>query len=209
MCDRAGEGWFRFFDPRPMPASCQKFTDPYSVQAGPTKLFVIDSSEATDTTADPVLVSQFVPYFDQLAKEATANTWVIMHHPMWGFDATGTRNLSMQVASANQLPEGVQMVLGGHIHAFQTLTFAPARAPQMIAGNGGDTLIAYPAATTTFTGQTIAGAAVTEGNLYKDFGFTTMDWTGTEWAAISRDVNGTPVMNCTVGDAAIRCTPLK
>lgn len=205
MCDRAGEGWFRFLDPRPFPSSCQKFMDPYTVQAGPTQLFVIDSSEATDTTADPELVARFVPYLNQLAKVVTPNTWVVMHHPMWGFDSTGTRNLSLQTASQNTLPDGVQLMLAGHIHTFQTLTFAPSRPPQMIAGNSGDVLQAYPATTTSFTGRTIAGATVTEGNLYKDFGFTTMEWTGTDWTAIARDVNGSPVMTCVIGNAQVKC----
>ncbi len=75
----------------------------------------------------------------------------------------------------------------------------------MIAGNGGDVLHAYPATTTTFTGRTIGGAGVTEGDLYTDFGFTTMDWTGDSWTAIARDVNGTPVMTCQVANLALKC----
>lgn len=205
QCSRAGEGWFRFLDPRPLPATCQLYNDPYTVQAGPTQLFVIDSSEATDTTAAPELVAQFAPYFQQLNAVVTGNTWVLMHHPMWGFDSTGTRNLSLQTASQNTLPSGVQMVLSGHIHTFQTLTFSLARPPQMIAGNGGDVLQAYAATTTGFTGMTIGGAGVTDSRLYKDFGFTTMEWTGDSWAATARDVYGTPVMNCTVANSAIAC----
>ena len=205
MCDRAGEGWFRFLDPRSMPESCQKFTDPYTVPAGPTTIFVIDSSEATDTTAAPALVANFRPYFDQLAKAVTPNTWVAMHHPIWGFDATGTRNLSLQTASQNKLPEGVQMLLAGHIHVFETLTFSPARPPQMIAGIGGDVLQAYAANVNGFNGQTIGGAGVVESYLYKDFGFTTMDWDGNAWNAIVRDPAGNAMMNCSVGGAAIKC----
>ena len=204
-CSRAGEGWLRFFDPRPMPKTCPLYTDPYTVQAGPTQIFVIDSAEATDTAAAPALVAKLTPYFDQLAKVATSNTWVVMHHPIWGFDNAGTRNLSLQTASQNKLPAGVQLVLAGHIHTFQTLTFAPARAPQMIAGNSGDFLQDYPTTIDNFNGMTIGGATVVDSNMYRDFGFTTMDWNGTAWAATARTPDGTAFMNCTIANAAIQC----
>ena len=204
-CDRAGEGWFRFLDPRPLPDSCQKFNDPYTVQAGPVQLFIVDSSEATDATADPALVAMLKPYFNQLANVITPNTWVAMHHPIWGFDNTTTRNLSLQVASNNSLPEGVQLVLAGHIHTFQTLTFPAARTPQILIGNGGDFLQAYPAAVTNFNGMTVGGAMVTDSALFKDFGFTTFDWNGDTWSIVSRDPSGAPVFNCTLAALAIPC----
>ena len=205
MCSRAGEGWFRFLDTRPYTPVCNQYTDPYTVQVGPTQFFVMDSSEATDTTADAAIVNKYRPQFDLLKQVVTPNTWVMMHHPIWGFDSTGTRNLSLQTASENSLPEGVQMALAGHIHVFQTLNFAPARTPQMVAGNGGDVLQAYAATVTDFNGRQIGGATVTDSAIYKDFGFTTMDWTGDSWTAISRDIFGAAVITCKVGGGSIQC----
>ncbi len=205
MCSRAGEGWFRFLDTRPYTPVCNLYTDPYTVQVGPTQFFVMDSSEATDTTANPAVVDKYRRQFDLLKQVVTPNTWIMMHHPMWGFDSTGTRNLSLQTASGNSLPEGVQLALAGHIHVFQTLNFAPARTPQMIAGNGGDVLQAYAATVTDFNGRQIGNATVTGSALYKDFGFTTMDWTGDSWTAIARDVFGAAVTTCKVGGGTIQC----
>jgi len=48
VCARAGSGWFLFFDPRPLPESCQDFTDPYTIQVGSLQLQVFDSSLAED-----------------------------------------------------------------------------------------------------------------------------------------------------------------
>lgn len=207
QCSRAGEGWFRLLDPRPYTGSCLLFTDPYTVAAGPTQFFVLDSAEATDTTADPQLVAQFAPYFDQLKSAATTPTWLVMHHPLWGFDATGTRNLSLQVASNNTLPDNVTLVLGGHIHTFETLNFAPGRVPQMIAGNSGDLLQAYSASTTNFNGMSVGNATVTDSALYKDFGFTTWTWDGTNWSAVARNTAGDPMFNCQLGPKALSCKP--
>jgi len=33
-CDREGNGWFRFLEAGPMPATCLDYTDPYAIQAG-------------------------------------------------------------------------------------------------------------------------------------------------------------------------------
>lgn len=206
MCSRAGEGWFRFLDPRPYTGSCQMYTDPYLVPAGPTQFFVMDSAEATDTTADPALVSQFKPYSAQLGGVAAGkDTWVMMHHPMWGFDSTGTRNLLLQTASGNNLPDKVSLALAGHIHTFQTLTFAPARTPQMVAGNSGDFLQAYAANTTGFDGMTVGNAMVTASSLYTDFGFTTWTWDGATWSAVARTTKGVPIFNCSLGVKALSC----
>lgn len=203
-CARAGEGWFRFLDPRPYGA-CNQYTDPYTVQAGPVQFFVMDSSEATDTAATAAVVDKFRPQFDMLKQVAGSNTWVMMHHPIWAFDGGANRNLSLQTASGNFLGDGVQMALAGHLHTFQTLTFSPTRTPQMVSGNGGDNLQVYPATTTNFDGQSIGNAMVTDSALFTGFGFATLDWNGTGWDAQARDIYGAPVLKCTVGGYAIKC----
>ena len=48
-CARAGEGWFRFLEPRARPATCTDDTEPYVVPLTAVVLGVIDSSPASDT----------------------------------------------------------------------------------------------------------------------------------------------------------------
>jgi uncharacterized protein (TIGR03437 family) len=204
MCTRAGEGWMRFLDPYPYKAECEKFTEPFSVQAGALQLIVMDSSEAVDTRADAVATPPLTAHFETVRKMAGANAWILMHHPIWGINTTQAVNLTLQAASSNSLPAGIKLVMAGHVHVFEALTFSPARAPQMIVGNGGDLLVAAPAS--PLTSFTVGGASVTAGVITSAFGYTTFEPAGEgSWTAKPRDVNGAVQMTCTVSNQAINC----
>ncbi len=48
-CSRAGEGWFRFLDPAPMPTACADLTGDYVVRLGDFGVVVVDSAKVKDT----------------------------------------------------------------------------------------------------------------------------------------------------------------
>ena len=48
-CSRAGEGWFRFLDPAPMPTACADLTGDYVVRLGDFGLVVVDGAKVKDT----------------------------------------------------------------------------------------------------------------------------------------------------------------
>jgi uncharacterized protein (TIGR03437 family) len=205
-CDRAGEGWFRFLDPRPMPSSCQVYTDPYSIDLGTVQLIHLDSASADDSIvpADPTIVAAYVPQFAKIAQLAGSNAWIVTHRPIWGIRSNANSNIVLQAASQNVLPPGVQLVLSGHTHNFQTFTFSPTRAPQLVIGNGGDNLGANPSV--PIVGFTLGNATVTQGTSLSLFGFSTMTPVqGGGWSITSLDVAGNPVDTCTVQPGAIAC----
>ena len=205
-CDRAGEGWFRFLDPRPMPASCQTYTDPYAISIGQVQLIELDSGAADDTIvpADPGIVAAYVPQFTKLAQLAGPNAWLLTHRPMWAIRSNANSNIVLQAASQNVLPAGVQVVLSGHTHTFQTFTFSPTRAPQLVIGNSGDSLAANP--TVPIVGFVLGNATVTQGTSLAGFGFSTMNPAGGgAWNITAFDANGTIVDTCTLKSPVITC----
>ncbi|MGI8989377.1 MAG: metallophosphoesterase [Bryobacteraceae bacterium] len=204
LCERAGDGWFRYLDPRPMPDACEEYTDPFAVTAGSLQLIHVDSAVADDNNALPDQIDAYKPQFEKVRRLATGNAWLLTHRPLWTIRSGSSTNVVMQSASGNSLPDGIQMVLSGHTHIFQTYTFQPGRAPQIVIGNGGDVLNAVvPAA--TLLGQTIGGAQVTQAASKTHFGFSTVNSTNGGWIVTDRAVDGTPVTACVVANKAVTC----
>src|ERR671922_40878 len=159
LCSRAGPGWFRFLDPRRMPASCQDLTEPYSVDLGRVRMLVLDTALASDRP--PLNPDPYVSQFAALRAMAGSNAWLLAHKPMWGLlpDSTGASvtvlNPTLQAASGNSLPPGVRLVLTGHIHLAEVLGFAGGRPPQIVAGISGTLLL--PPIRAPLVGMTVAG----------------------------------------------------
>lgn len=208
-CSRAGQGWFRFLDPRPLPAACTDDTGPYLIPLGQIALAVIDSSPASDDSAPPADVARYAGQLDQLAAMKPAYTWLATHRPVWGVvgfnGQIGTGNATLQAAMRGRLPASLSLLLAGHIHLFEGLAFEPRRPPMLLVGNGGTALdqpVAQP-----LVGMTIDGATVTTGKTFGSFGYATLEPAGSGWRARVYDVNGAVVTECTVGSGTMTCTP--
>ena len=205
-CDRAGEGWFRFLDPRPMPTACQIYTDPYSIPLGSLQLIELDSAEADDAVLYPDQVAAYEQQFGMVQQMASSNAWILTHRPIWGVRSNLNANVVLQAASQNSLPDGVQLILSGHTHTFQTFDFSPARAPQLIIGNSGDSLTAGPT-TTPGAGMIIGNASVVDTTSVGGFGFSTMSPSlDGSWTIVSKDSSGNTNTTCTFRSMTISCT---
>ena len=215
LCSRNGAAWFRLFDPRPMPATCQDFTDPYAIPAGGVQLLIFDSSNANDFEAQPDQVAIYAPQFAALHNLAQGDAWLLTHRPMWIFGHAGIKNgmeqlfrdnPTLQAASQNTLPSNVQLVLSGHIHLLELLSFGGGRPPQFAVGNGG-TLLDHTI-TTPLAGLEIAGATVATGAVIDRLGFLTIELSGRDWIVTARDVKGAPQSTCTLSGASLTCLPV-
>jgi Calcineurin-like phosphoesterase len=211
LCSRAGPGWFRFLDPRPMPPSCQDLTEPYSVDLGRVRMLVLDTALASDRP--PLNPDPYVSQFGALRALAGSNAWLLAHKPMWGLlpDSTGAGltvlNPTLRAASGNSLPAGVRLVLTGHIHLAEVLGFAGDRPPQIVAGISGTLLL--PQITAPLIGMDLAGerlAAATTLARHGFFTFTPRPW---GWAATIRDVNGKPMARCQLRGRSTACAQLR
>ncbi len=213
-CARDGDAWFRFLEPRAMPAKCLDYTEPYAIPLGGLQLLVLDSSRADDARVDPERVAPYAAQFAALRRLAGSNAWLVTHIPLWGIRHVETTNgqerLSfdnplLRAASGNSLSPGVKLVLAGHIHLFELLSFTTPRAPQIVVGNGGTLL--GPSVTTPLPGLQVAGAQVTAGRVLRQFGYLTLEASGAAWTATLRDTGGMPVLACAIGNLNLSCPP--
>lgn len=197
-CSRAGKGWFRFLDPNTPPEDCEEFTPPYTVDLGFVRLLMLDSSAAKDNSAPSDLVDVYSGQIDELEEAAGDSAWLVTHHPLWGIGESGGElfmiNDTLEAATDNTLTPGINLVMSGHIHFFEMLTFEGGRSPQLIVGNSGtemDSPVTVP-----FPGLVIGGGVVDEGVSMSEFGFAVMELSGDVWEISMRDVDGNEFASC-------------
>jgi len=213
LCERAGEGWFRLLDPRPLTPGCQEYSEPYAVRTGGLNLLMLDSANADDYQAVPDEVTAYAGQFDQLTSLAVPSSLLLTHRPVWAFGHLGNRdgveqlfrdNPTLQAASQN-FPAAVELVLFGHIHLFQSLSFAGSHPAQLIVGNGGTAL--DPNITSPLNGLQIADATVQGGAVIDEFGYMTLEPGASGWVGTLRDVAGNPILDCSIASATVQCSP--
>lgn len=207
ICSRGGGGWFTFLDPNPPFPDCMEFTPPYIIDIGGVDLLMLDSSSSQDNSAPADLVSVYSGQIQALFESAGDDAWFVVHHPLWGigeFDgALFMINQTLQASTDNTLAPGINLVLGGHIHLFEILTFDGGRSPQMLVGNSG-TFLDMPV-TIPLSGVGIAGGVVDEGVTFDDFGFVVMDRIGDAWLISLKDVRGDEILSCGLEGNVMTC----
>ncbi|MFN8534501.1 MAG: metallophosphoesterase [Dehalococcoidia bacterium] len=228
LCARGGAGWFLLFDPRPLPDTCSDFSPPNSVTLSSTlNAIVFDAAAADDSKAgkpphgddEKSTLPIYRGYFEQAATMASDNTWFIVHAPIWGVNRTGSghyeyRNATLQAALAEAtrhgLPEGVQIVLSGHIHIFEMLSFLTSKhspPAQFVIGNSG-TELSSPAMPFPLKDAGHAfGHDLATGLAIYSFGFSTIEPAGSAftWTLTSRDADGTSLSICSISGRSAAC----
>jgi len=131
-----------------------------------------DASAANSLTAQ--YSTQFEKLYEQEGKDKAGNgqadskpVWMVTHRPLWGGAVKKIKkssllsasaessivpfNIMMQKALSNtpaaRLPESVKLILSGHKHLFQSVSFLESktdRPPQIIIGNSGVSLNKSP-----------------------------------------------------------------
>ena len=233
-CSRAGQGWWRFLDPRPVAPrrTCNvaadddigNFSDPYAVPLGAdTQLVVFDSSQVG---ADPLVPDDpmFRTYYAQFERafalaSRTPHVLFTNHHPVLGFAANpahphapypgnaGLQSVLTEFYGAALFPPNVDAHIAGHNHVLEIVTFSSPHPPQIISGNGGDWVdVPFPAPFPTV--QPAPGAVVAGMVASNRFGFLVMDRVGEGWQLTAHAVDGTTLTTCTLERRSARCTPI-
>jgi hypothetical protein len=131
---------------------------------------MVDSANACDAFTQETFTAAYSRQLAWLGRLAPAagRAWWVSHRPLWGvtgFDANestgctaadtyGCINQTLQAALGRglggALPPAVELVLAGHMHRFQAITFAPepgalaGRPPVVVVGNSGVALDPTP-----------------------------------------------------------------
>lgn len=236
-CNRAGQGWWRFLDPRPVAPrqTCNEAADddignysaPYAVPLGrgaDTQFLVFDSSWVGVTPIPPtdLMYRNYRAQFEEIFALAARMPHAIFmsHHPVLGFASNpgnpqspfpgngGLQSVLTPIYGAALFPPVVEALLSGHNHLLEIVSFATPHPPQFITGNGG-TAPDDPFPVPFPAGKEPApGAVVAEIVSTTSFGFMTMEREGAGWSMRAWDVDGKPLTSCTLAGRKAVCTPI-
>ena len=204
-CERAWRGWFYYLDPRPFKATCEVYSRPYVVRLGSFEVAVMDTSFASDTKLSQ---KQVDIYAAQLKSMKLRNAWLVDHHPFWAmtvvYGATAPSPLTapLEAAWEKAKPKGIQLVLSGHTHLFEILSFEHGRPPQIVAGDGGTDLAqALPA---SMNGMAIHGLTVSGSESRHEFGYTLLNKSAKGWKVELKNQSDVTLVSCGIeGDHVI------
>ena len=204
-CARAGQGWWRLLDPRPMlpGRDCNDaanddigdYSDPYAVPLGDdAQMIVLDTSNTLNgviQTGD-VRQNKFRDMYSKLEKLSQQASYNIVtnHHPILGFAAKKDKKGDISLLSGNQgiqsvfgsinpliMPPRVNAMLSGHIHLWQEVSFSSPHPTQFIAGFSGTMEDVVPLPARLPPGATPVPGAVVEhfSSWVSGFGYMTME----------------------------------
>jgi Calcineurin-like phosphoesterase len=208
-CARAGLGYFRFLYPEPArdhaPPTCTNLLAPYTVDLGGKAFLVIDSSNAED--ACPNNACDSAPYAAEFARlTPKPGTWLLSHRPIWAIGQKFKLNQTLEqavAASGGRLPHGIELVLSGHLHIFELLSFIDERPPQLVVGSGGTEL--DKKINRALDGTAIGDATVRHGRSEHRFGFLMITPQPGGSTATFFSPEGKPRFKCALTSTSVRC----
>jgi hypothetical protein len=213
-CGRAWKGWFYYLDPRPLNevlpgGGCQAYPPPYVVRLGSFELVMLDSSAANDSKLTP---EQVTIYAAQLASLKVMHAWLADHHPFWGMRIARNKQLEaltqpLQAAWEKASPHGIDLILSGHTHLFEILSFDKTFPPQIVAGDGGTDLA--EALPRTSKGVTIRGSTVVSSENKHEWGFVLLTRERGAWHMELRNAPGRVLVGCRVDGNKTACVASK
>lgn len=237
-CNRAGQGWWRFLDPRPLVAGrdCNaddqdvtgNYSEPYAVALGRhAQIVVLDLSNSGGKVIDrsDPRFDQFAATYDTLDQLSKGEeyTFAVDHYPILGVAASnkgGELKLSRSGASIQSVfttrnplivPPHVDVLLAGHVHLWEQLSFASDHPSQIVTGFSGTEEDKVPLPQELPADFTPAdGASVNAFASWIDhFGYMTLERTGLRtWTAEVHDLDGNVVTTCRIDGKKSICTPL-
>lgn len=223
-CTRAGQGWWRLLDPRPLvrgrdcndPAkdSGGDVSPAYSVPLGAGAQIVVMDLSAAGSKPIPPTDPRFAAYRATAAQLAQFSrharfTFAADHYPFFGVAAeSGTLEAGnpglQQVFSDGRvpiIPKGVDVLLAGHIHTWQHEDFGGIEPSQFITGFSGTQEDAGPIPKVLPSGVSPAPDAPVRrfDAMTKQFGFMLLDRTGTRsWRGTVYSADGELLWRCRI-----------
>jgi len=206
-CERSWRGWFYYLDPRPFTGACVVSSPPYSVTLGRFQAINFDSAAVNENQAVP---QQVALYASQLASLRAANAWLVAHHPFWAVRA-GTpdylpvaQTITLQQAWDRASPKGIDIVLSGHTHLFEVLSYGSSRPLRVVAGDGG-TNLANPVPSRV-NGMDVHGVMVAESETRRAFGYTLFTKRGLSWEMRLTDSKERALVSCRIVWREAKCS---
>ena len=224
-CSRAGQGWWRMLDPRPLLAGrdcndanndkISDFSEPYAVPLGnDAQLIVFDSSKTSGSAIAPddlrqTIYSDDYRMIEKLSQQADFN-FMANHHPILGVDAELDKQGKVELLPGNQgiqsvfgkinpliIPPRIDVLLSGHIHVWQEVSFSSPHPTQFVAGFSGtmEDLVPLPEQLPPGTSPAPGAEIEHHSSWVNGFGYMTMErkgqkqWKVRIWNSAGKQVN--------------------
>ena len=235
-CNRAGQGWWRFLDPRPLVAGrdCDDpandrigdYSEPYAVPIGADTQFIVFDSSKVGVNALAATDLMYVTYSAQMQEafalgRGAAHNFFLNHHPVLGFAPNtsqtptglypGNESLQSVLRPLNAqtlFPANVQASIAGHIHLFEMVSFATPQPTQLISGNGGAWSDAKLPIALARAASPAPGAVIESIVSTNQYGFMTIE-RGDDgaWRIDAWDRRGQHFTTCMLRENKTRCAP--
>jgi predicted phosphodiesterase len=234
-CNRAGQGWWRFLAPQPLIAGqdCNvaanddigDFSDAYAVPLGEhTQMIVLDTSRTVNHALSQGdfragAYRKLYRQMEQLSRQAD-NNFIANHQPVLGFSAEPVDghitmlpgNVGLQSVwrplHSRLFPDSVDVLLSGHVHVWEQISFANDYPSQFVAGFSGTQEDIVPMPKTLPDSATPAiGAQVAHFSSWVDgFGYMTLERTGAkDWDVGIWNMDGKRVNTCHIHGKTSSC----
>ncbi|MDF0491377.1 metallophosphoesterase family protein [Sphingomonas sp. H39-1-10] len=232
-CSRAGQGWWRFLDPRRLettrdcndPAQDQigDTSAPYAIPIGGSAQIIVLDLAISGTKPIGQDDYRFTPFrdsyveLDRLVGQASYNI-VAGHKPILAISGgekpgtldggTGGIQSVFQTLNPLLLPAGVDVLLSGHVHVWEQLSFSSPHPTQFITGFSGtqEDRVPLPAKPPANVAPG-PGAIVDAFSSWVDgFGYMTMERKGpTSWKVKVWSVDSKVVNRCQIEGRRSSC----
>jgi hypothetical protein len=207
-CNRAAEGWFRFFDRAPMEEVCRDLSGIFVSRVGNFGIVNVDAATVADGMKNSKEAVQTLQrQFESVRQSIPDEAWLISHRP---FDAVrpdngvnSVENHLQSEALGGLIPPGVRMLIAGHIHFFQAVDFGGKAPPQLVVGTGGDNLAPIPPM--SLAGSQINGKPVSSASAYSGFAYMVWDRAGDGWTGTLFGFDGSALDNCRLTARSLIC----
>ena len=214
VCERGGVGWTRTLEAMPFDLTkpCAGAAPPFFVPLQAMTLAVIDTSNAPEPIVGSQVSKDISAQYARLADTTGAPIWMLQHRPIWSAGGTVAGlpfgdNKTLAAAARNVLPAQVQLILSGHHHIFQVLSYVENLPVQIVVGHGGDYL--NPGRSVDPAGWVINGVTIKHGiHHVAQFGFAMMeaDAATGRWAVTNFDVAGVALQRCALDGRNAKCS---
>ncbi|MDB5396514.1 MAG: metallophosphoesterase [Rhodospirillales bacterium] len=235
-CNRAGQGWQRLFDPYPLTAnrSCDDpiddnkgdFAEPFAVPLGQGAQIVIWDTSSAGNKAFPPDDAHAIAYMDNVRRIAALtklvpHTILANHHPVLAVAARTSKDGRSELATGNKslqdilaradpklYPAKIDLLLSGHVHVWEQLSFARQYPSQIVAGFSGtqEDIVPLPESLPADMEPAPGAKADAFSSWVDGFGYMTLERMGpAAWKAEIHDTAGKIVNRCTIKGRISKC----
>jgi hypothetical protein len=209
-CARFGTGWLRLLGPLAFApdAPCVEHIAPYAIPLPGLTLAVMDDATAPDAGAPRNFVQLYRGDLAALKTISPGPVWLTSHRPLSGyvlvppFIPAGGNQTLLAAMREDGFPQNIELMISGHIHAFEAINYLGSVPPQLVAGNSGDTLSDVPM---NLAGINVGGLPVASGMSLPGFGYLLLTHSGAVWNIDVYDVHGAKERNCVFDARKLAC----